>query len=218
MNKKKETYAVLGLGRYGRAVAKELVDKGMEVLAVDADEKVVQDAAAYLPVCKKADVTNLEALKRLGIVSVDTAIICMASNLEASVLAVTICKGLGVKKIIAKCRDEMHQEILRKVGANEVYFPENESGIRLARKLISSGFVEMAFMSKNVSIVEVPVKDEWVGKKLSELRLREKEGFKVIAIKNGEDINFNSISPRLVLKKGSTLLVIGYTAKSGKLK
>ena len=148
--KAKKTYAVFGLGRYGRAVAKELVENGMEVIAVDAEQKIVNDAAAYLPVCKCADVTDSEVISRLGIRNIDTVVVCMASNLEASVMAVTLCKEMGVKHVVAKCANEMHQKILLRVGADEVVFPETESGIRLAKNLISSGFIDMISLSKDV--------------------------------------------------------------------
>ena len=133
--KAKKTYAVFGLGRYGIAVAKELVDNGTEVIAVDHDQKTVNDAASFLPVCKCADVTDAEVISRLAIGSIDTVIVCMASNLEASVMAVTLCKEAGVKTVIVKCANEMHQKILLRVGADQVVFPENESGIRLAKNL-----------------------------------------------------------------------------------
>ena len=120
----KKTYAVLGLGRYGMAVARELVENGMEVIAVDASQKNVNNAAAYLPVVKCADVTDSEVIDRLGIGDIDTVIICMASNLEASVMAITLCKEAGVKTVIAKCGNEMHQKILFRVGADQVIFPE----------------------------------------------------------------------------------------------
>ena len=100
--KKKKTYAVFGLGRYGQAVAKELVESGMEVLAVDVDQRIVNDMAAVLPICKCADVTDPEVIARLGVADIDTVIICMANNLEASVMAVTLCKEAGVKNVIAK--------------------------------------------------------------------------------------------------------------------
>ena len=109
--KANKTYAVFGLGRYGTAVARELIDHGMEVIAVDSDEKTVNDMAAHLPVCKCADVTDAEVISRLGIGNIDTVIICMASNLEASVMAVTLCKEAGVKTVIAKCSNEMQQKI-----------------------------------------------------------------------------------------------------------
>ena len=215
--KANKTYAVFGLGRYGTAVARELIDHGMEVIAVDSDEKTVNDMAAHLPVCKCADVTDAEVISRLGIGNIDTVIICMASNLEASVMAVTLCKEAGVKTVIAKCSNEMQQKILLRVGADSVVFPENESGIRLAKNLLSSGFIDMISLSKDVSIVEIDVKDEWCGKNLIELDLRKKYGFNIVAIKKGDNVSVN-INPEQTLDADSSLIVIANTAKLGKLK
>ncbi len=215
--KTKKTYAVFGLGRYGTAVAKELVENGMEVIAIDSEQKIVNDVAAYLPVCKCADVTDAEVISRLGIGNIDTVIVCMASNLEASVMAVTLCKEAGVKTVIAKCSNEMQQKILLRVGADKVVFPENESGIRLAKNLLSSGFIDMISLSKDVSIVEIDVKEEWCGKNLIELNLRKKYGFNIVAIRKGENINAN-ITPEQVLDAETTLIVIANTSKLGKLK
>jgi len=215
--KAKKTYAVFGLGRYGIAVAKELVDNGMEVIAVDNDERIVNDVAAYLPVCKCADVTDAEVISRLGIGNIDTVIICMASKLEASVMAITLCKEAGAKTVIAKCANEMQQKILLRVGADQVVFPENESGVRLAKNLLSSGFIDMISLSKDVSMVEIDVKDEWCGKNLIELNLRKKYGFNIVAIKKGEAVSVN-INPEQALDAESSLIVIANTAKLGKLK
>ena len=215
--KAKKTYAVFGLGRYGRAVARELVENGMEVVAVDAEQKIVNDAAAYLPVCKCADVTDSEVISRLGISNIDTVVVCMASNLEASVMAVTLCKEAGVMNIIAKCANEMHQKILLRVGADKVVFPENESGIRLAKNLLSSGFIDMISLSKDVSMIEIDVRDEWRGKNLIELNLRKKYGFNIVAIKKGEKVNVN-INPEQPLEEETTLIVIANIAKLGKIK
>ncbi len=210
--KKKKTYAVFGLGRYGVAVAKELVDSGIEVIAVDKNQNIVNDASAFLPVCKCADVTDPEVIERLGIADIDTVIVCMANSLESSVLAVTLCKEAGVKNVIAKCGNEMHQKILLRVGADDVVFPENESGIRLAKNLISSGFIDMISLSKDVSIIEIDVKDEWIGKNLIELNLRKKYGFNIVALKKGDKVNVN-FSPEQVLEPSATLIVISNTAK-----
>ncbi|MBO5415361.1 MAG: TrkA family potassium uptake protein [Clostridia bacterium] len=215
--KVKKTYAVFGLGRYGIAVAKELVDNGAEVIAVDTDQRVVNDAAVFLPVCKCADVTDAEVISRLGIGSIDTVIVCMAGNLEASVMAITLCKEAGVNNVIAKCANEMHQKILLRVGADQVVFPEKESGTRLAKNLLSSGFIDMISLSKDVSMVEIDVKDEWLGKNLIELNLRRKYGFNIVAIKKGGKVNVN-INPEQVLDAETTLIVIANTAKLGKLK
>ena len=215
--KAKKTYAVFGLGRYGAAVARELVENGMEVIAVDSEQKIVNDAAAYLPICKCADVSDAEVISRLGIGSVDTVIVCMASNLGASVMAVTLCKQAGVKTVIAKCANEMQQKILLRVGADQVVFPENESGIRLAKNLLSSGFIDMISLSKDVSIVEIDVKKEWIGKSLVELNLRKKHGINVVAIKKGEIVSVD-INPEQKFDQETTLIIIANTAKLEKLK
>jgi len=210
--KTKKTYAVFGLGRYGIAVARELVENGMEVIAVDNHQSIVNDAAAYLPVCKCADVTDAEVISRLGIGSIDTVIVCMAGNLEASVMAVTLCKEAGVKTVIAKCANEMHQKILRRVGADQVVFPEKESGIRLAKNLLSSGFIDMISLSKDVSMVEINVKEEWIGKNLIELSLRRKYGFNIVAIKKGDRVNVD-IHPEQVIDEDTSLIVIANMSK-----
>ena len=212
----KKTYAVFGLGRYGDAVARELVANGKEVIAVDKDRKLVNDAAAHLPVCKCADVTDAEVISRLGIGSVDTVIICMAEHLEASVMAVTLCKEAGVPTVIAKCANEMHRKILLRVGADKVVFPEHESGIRLAKNLLSSGFIDMISLSKDVSMIEINVKAEWVGKNLIELNLRKKYGFNIVAIKRGETVNV-TIHPEQPLEARMTLIVIANTSRLSKL-
>ena len=212
----KKTYAVFGLGRYGIAVARELVSNGMEVIAVDSDERVVNAAAGELPICKCADITDPEVIVQLGISNVDVVIIAMANNLEASVMAVTLCKEIGVKTVIAKSGNAMHQKILKRVGADKVVFPENESGIRLAKNLLSSGFVDMVSLAKNVSMIELAVKPEWVGKNLIELNLRKKYSVNVVAIRKGEAVSVD-IDPHSPLKTDDKLIVIANTERLSKL-
>ena len=131
----KKSYAVFGLGRYGLAVATELVKNGADVLAVDIDENIVNSAIADIPFCKCADITEPEVLRQLGIANVDVVIVAMATNLEANVMAVMLCKELGVKTVIAKCADDMQGKILLKVGADKIVIPERESGVRLAKNI-----------------------------------------------------------------------------------
>lgn len=212
-----KTYAVLGLGRYGRAVAAELVNSGAEVIAVDIDPDNVNDAVKDIPICKCADITEPEVVKKLGISNIDVVIIAMASNLEASVLAVTLCKEAGAGIVIAKCANEMHQKILLRVGADRVIFPEKESGTRLARNLLTSGFSEMIELSNEVSMVEIDVKEEWIGKTLSELSLRKKYSINVVAIDDGNEV-ITDIDPVIPLRKGAKLIVIVNTQMLKKLR
>lgn len=213
----KQSYAVFGLGRYGKAVAKELVENGAEVLAVDINEEIVNDATAEIPYCKCADITDAEVIKRLGISNIDVVIIAMATNLEASVMATMLCKEIGVKTVIAKCSSEMNYKILSKVGADRVVFPESESGIRLAKNLLSSGFVDIIELSKDVSMIELDVRPEWEGKNLLELNLRQKYSINVVAIIQENNVCVN-IDPEKPLKKSMKLIVIANLSKLSKLK
>ena len=212
-----KTYAVFGLGRYGRAVAEELVKNGADVIAVDRNEELVNDAAQVIPVCKCADVTEPEVIDKLDIEDVDVVIIAMANSLESSVMAITLCKEAGVKTVIAKCVEEMHGKIFYRVGADKVVFPEKEAGTRLGKNLLSSGFVDIVELSKDVSMVELEMKPQWVGKNLIELNLRKKYSINVVAVLKGEEV-ITSIDPEMPFTENMKLIVIADTAKLEKLK
>lgn len=211
-----KTYAVFGLGRYGTAVARELVKSGAEVIAVDRDERLVAAAAPIVPVCKCADVTDPDVIKQLDIANIDVVIVAMASSLEASVMATMLCKEAGVPQVIVKCGDEMHRKILLKVGADKVLFPENDSGIRLAKNLLSAGFVDVVELTQNVSMVEVDVRDEWDGKSLIELNLRKKYSINVVAIREGDTVSC-VVDPEKPLQKTMKLIIIANMDKLKKL-
>ena len=211
------SYAVFGLGKYGRAVAKELVQNGKEVLAVDINEDIVNAASTEIPYCKCADVTDSEVIKQLGIANVDVVIISMATNLEASVMATVLCKEAGVKTVIVKCASEMNCKILSKIGADRVLFPEYDSGIRLAKNLVSYGFADIIELSKDVSMVELNVRPEWEGKNLLELNLRKKYSINVVALIQDKEVHVN-IDPEKPLDKTMKLIVIANKAKLNKLK
>ena len=212
-----KTYAVFGLGRYGRAVAEELVKNGAEVIAVDSNEELVNEAAQTIPICKCADVTEPEVIDMLDIAEVDVVIIAMANNLEATVMAITLCKEVGVKTVIAKCVEEMHGKIFYRVGADKVVFPEKEAGTRLGKNLLSSGFIDIVELSKNVSMVELEMKPQWVGKNLIELHLRKKHSVNVVAVLKDDEV-ITSIDPEMPLESNMKLIVIADTNKLEKLK
>lgn len=212
-----KTYAVFGLGRYGRAVAAELAAAGAEVLAVDRNQLLVNSAAATIPLCKCADITDPEVYDLLGIGNLDVVIIAMGGHLEASVMAVMLCKEAGVPTVIAKCANETHGKILAKVGADQTIIPEQESGVRLAKNLLSSGFVDMVELTDSVSLLELEVRPEWVGKTLIDLNLRKKYGINVVALKQGADVSV-AVDPAAPLVANQKLVVIADTDKLRKLK
>lgn len=210
--KNKQSFAVFGLGRYGKAVAKELLASGAEVLAVDIDKDIVNSMAQELPLCKCADLTDPEVIKQLGIGNIDVVIVSMAANLEASVLVTMLCKEAGVKTVIAKCGNEMDCKILSKVGADQVIFPEKESGLRLAKKLVNFGLVDLIELSKDASLFELQVRPEWIGKSLIELNLRKKFGINVVAIFENNEVN-TYIVPEKPLDSSMRLIAIGNPQK-----
>ncbi len=213
---KKQTYAVLGMGRYGSAVAKELTDDGAEVLAIDKDENVVNAFASQVSVCKCADVTDIETLRQLGISNVDVVIVAFASHLEASVMAIMLCKEVGVKTVIAKCDNEMHGKILSRVGADKIIFPEYESGVRLAKNLLSSGFMDLIELAKDVAMLELEVRPDWVGKTIKELNLRKRFSVNIVALCEEKSVSIN-IDPDMELKAGMRMIVIANPSKLGKM-
>ena len=212
-----KTYAVFGLGRYGRAVAAELAAAGAEVLAVDRNQLLVNSAAATIPLCKCADITDPEVYDLLGIGNLDVVIIAMGGHLEASVMAVMLCKEAGVPSVIVKCANETHGKILEKVGADQAIIPEQESGFRLAKNLLSSGFVDVMELTDKVSLFELSIRQDWVGKSLIDLNLRKKYGINVVAVRENEDITV-TLDPAAPLQTTQKLVVIADTAKLRKLK
>ena len=215
--KTNNSYAIFGLGRYGLAVAKVLVENGADVLSVDHNEELVNDAVSELSVCRCADVTDPEVIKQLGISNIDVVIIAISGSLETSVMATTLCKEAGVKNVIVKCSNEMHGKILSRVGADKVVLPEMESGIRLAKNLLSSGFVDILELTGNISLVEIDVKPEWVGKSLIDLNLRKKYSVNVIAIQQNNDVT-TDIDPAKPLEESMKMIVVADRTKLEKMK
>ena len=213
----KKSYAVLGLGRYGSSVAKELARCGADILAIDRDIELVNNLTGEVPLCKCADITDPAVIKQLGISNFDVVIIAAGGSLEVSVLATMLCKEAGVKTVIAKCSSEMHRKILSKVGADKVVLPESESGTRLAKNLLSSGFVDIMELDNNVSIIELDILPDWIGKSLIQLDLRKKYDINVIALKKDGKISV-SINPSEPLSEGTQLVVIADTSNLTNLK
>ena len=207
---------VIGLGRYGRAVARELMNSGAEVLAVDIAPDVVNAAAREFPLWRCADITDREVVSQLGMDKIDIAIISMASNLEATVLAITLCKEAGVENVIVKCGSETQAKIYERVGADRTVFPEKESGTRLAKNILSNGFMDIVELSKDVSMVEIPVKPEWVGKNLIQLNLRKKYSLNIVAITRGDEV-ITEVNPEVPLEKDMKLIVIANVQKLKKM-
>lgn len=205
---KEKSYAVIGLGLFGMAVATTLAEANCDVLAIDDNEENVQDIAQKVTYAVKADVREPGILKTLGLQNVDVAVIAVAENMEASIVATMQAKELGVPFVMAKAMNELHGRILEKIGADKVISPEKSMGVRVARNLLSSGFVDMFELSSEFSMAEFRIPKEWIGRTLRELKIREKYNINLIAVKQGENVNVN-FGPEESLPSGCTLIAVG---------
>lgn len=184
----KKQYIVIGLGRFGRSVARQLEANGCMVLAVDREEKNVNTVAEYVTRAMCMDITDEDAVEELGLSNFDGAVVSIGHNLDAAIFAVMWAKEQGVKQVIAKANDETQGKILTKVGADEIVYPEREMGYHLAKNLAFGNFLDAIELTADYSIAEIPILHEWVGKNLKELRLREKYHVNVIAVKRNRDL------------------------------
>lgn len=207
----KKQFAVIGLGRFGRAVCATLYNAGYEVLAIDQEEKQVISALSdqIASHALQLDSTEMSALRQSGILDFDTVIVAVGSFLAESITTTLNLKEGGVPNVIAKASSETHVKLLEKVGADLVVFPEQEMGQQLARQLTRPRLLEQFELDAEYSIVEMIVPDEFDGKTIAELELRRRYGLNLLAIKNeGDKMEINPLSNRR-LYKGTMIVVIG---------
>ena len=204
---KLKTFAVLGLGKYGKGVADELMNRGAEVLVVDRDEELIRQYAGRYTQAVAADLTDVNAIRELGLGSMDAVIVTMAQNLEACIMCVMIAKESGVRTVIVKAETPRKGEILQRIGADRVVFPERESGIRTAFRLMSHDVIQFFDLSSELFFVEMVPKDAWVGHTLAELNLRSRHGINVIAARRGLSVEIVN-DPSTVVKKDEPLLIV----------
>ncbi|WP_368189806.1 TrkA family potassium uptake protein [Blautia sp. 1033sp1_1033st1_G9_1033SCRN_220408] len=205
---KEKSYAVIGLGQFGMSVAETLAESDCDVLAIDAREENIQEIADKVTYAVRADVREPEVLRALGVQNVDVAVIAVAENMEASIMATMQAKELGVPYVLAKAMNVLHGKILEKIGADRVIYPEQSMGLRVARNLMSGGFLDVFELSTEFSMAEFPVPTEWIGKSLQELQLRESHDINIIAIKVGNDVEIN-LDPVKPLEADWHLIAIG---------
>ncbi|MBQ9935844.1 MAG: TrkA family potassium uptake protein [Lachnospiraceae bacterium] len=202
----KKSFAVIGLGRFGRSIAMELSKLGADVMVIDKDDEKINRLSDYVTCAMNIDVCDTDALSNAGISNMDAVIVAMADYLEPSIMSVITAKDLGVPLVIAKARDHITGGIYDKVGADKVVFPERESGKRVSRQLMCSDFLEFFELSDTVSLIELMPKKEWVGKTLRELNLRRDYKINVIAVKEDDDVNV-VMDPDEPLKANCPLII-----------
>ena len=179
----KKHIAVIGLGRFGFSVAKTLAKYGSEVIAIDREEERVKKVSEFVSYAVQLDAMDEKALRSVGVQNVDTAIVSIGENIEASILVVMLLKEIGIRNIIAKAVTTLHGKVLENLGVQRIIFPERDMAIRVAHSLIRPNVLEQLELSQEYSIVELPTPPRLIGKTLKESQLRSKYGVNLIAIK-----------------------------------
>lgn len=202
-----ESYGIIGLGRFGTALAKKLAEAGREVIVVDRNESKVKELRSYTDFAYVADDLTKEVLEEIGIQNCDTVVVCIGEKIDTSILVTLNVVNLGVKRVIAKAISKDQGEVLEKIGA-EVVYPERDMALRLAKKMLVSSVMDSISLDNDVEISEVMIPARMVGKSVEEIHLRQKFGLNIIAIEHNGNTE-TQIEPEYVFSKGDVLVVIG---------
>jgi trk system potassium uptake protein TrkA len=210
----RRSFAVIGLGRFGSAVATTLAELGQDVIGIDSDEERVRRLSDVISYAVELDATDEKALRAAGIQDVEVAIISIGENIESSVLIVMTAKELGIKTVIAKATTPLHGRILEKLGVTRIIFPEREMAIRIAHSLVVPNVLDYIELSRDFSIIELPAPPEFVGRSLKQLELRPRYGLTLIAIKRKSgtgDGEITNVAPAAddVILAGDVLALLG---------
>lgn len=203
-----KSYIVIGLGRFGQTLARQLCALGAEVLAMDVHNDLVQQVADEVTHAVVGDAQDKDVLRALGVRDFDCAIVAIGTNLASSVLTVMNLQELGVPYIICKAHDETHRRVLEKLGVDRVVIPEQENAARLARSLNSHNVLDYIELSEDYGILEIPAPGTWIGKTLKELNVRARLGVNIIAVESGKITNVSPSADYRILE-GDIMVVLG---------
>ncbi len=205
--KKRNTYGIIGLGRFGYALATELAASGAELIVLDRDEEKVRELREYTENAFVVKNLDKKTLFETGIQNCDVAVVCIGEHLDTSILTTLNLVSLGVKSVISKATSAEHGEILEKLGA-EVVYPERDIALRLAHRLEASCVLDYIQLSEKLNISKIIAPESIVGQTVKNADLRGKYGINIIAIENGKALN-ESVGPNYVFSAGDILFVCG---------
>ncbi|RDY21357.1 potassium channel family protein [Criibacterium bergeronii] len=210
-----KNFAVIGCGRFGRAVAKTLYKLGYDVLAVDSDKEVIQQIRDEVTTAVTAEIDE-NVFRKIGVGECDVAVISIGSDIEASVIATIVVKELGVPYVVCKSGNEIQEKILYKIGADIVVTPEREMGQKVAQSLVSKNFIEKLNLGPDYTVADLSVPKKWVGKSIIDLDVRKNYRVSIIAIRKDGLVD-TMPRPELVLEEDWKLILIGKTIDIDKI-
>lgn len=211
MKRKKQTatYAIIGVGRFGSALAKTLALAGYQIIICDKNEERIRELRNLTPYAFVVDRITKESLDEIGVRNCETAIVCIGNAIEVSILTTLHLVNLGVPRIIAKATTKEQGQILEKLGA-EVVYPEHDMGVRLAKRLMSAHLVDYFSLNDDTEIYEMLIPEDYIGVSVIEANLRKKYGLNIIAVEHGNETMTN-VDPKYVFSLGDGIVVIGKT-------
>lgn len=204
----KKEFVVIGLGRFGGSIVRELISQGAQVMAIDASSERVDEYAPIATQAVVADSTDENVLKSLGIRNFEHVIIAIGENIQSSILTTLILKDMGVEKITVKAQNDYHEKVLRKIGADFIVHPERDMGIRIANNMLSNTVLDYLELSDEHSIMEIKANDKIAGYSIIDLDIRAQYGITIVGIKRGNDIIVSPQADEKILL-GDVMLVIG---------
>lgn len=207
MNERK-TYVILGLGRFGTTLAKQLTDFNQDVIAIDREMSNVDKVSSFVANALCLDFSDEDALKAAGVADADVGVVTVGTKLDQAIQGIINLKELGVPYVLAKAYNTKSANLLMKVGADRTITPESDMAIRCAKKLISSDILEMFNVDNDHTMFEVKVQSNWIDHSLKELDLRNKHSINVIGVNRDGKLNIN-IDPNEKFKENDVVLLVG---------
>lgn len=204
----KKEFVVIGLGRFGGSIVRELVELNADVMAIDRSQDRVDEYAQIATQAVCADTTDENVLRSLGIRNFEHVVVAIGENIQASILTTLMLKEIGVPKITVKAQNDYHEKVLRKIGADQVVHPERDMGKRIANNMLSNNILDYLELSDEYSIVEIQANEKIAGETLIDLDIRAKYGVNIVAIKRENHI---LVSPQAIeeIRNKDILIVIG---------
>ena len=208
MNMKKKSILLIGVGKFGKYTAEELCKLGHEIMAVDHDEKRVNDIMPFVTSALIGDSTNEKFLKQLDVEQYDVCIVTIGEDFQSSLETTYLLKQLGAKKVVSRAERDGQAELLKRSGADEVVYPEKQLASWVAIRYSADHILDYIELDDNCSIFEVTVPKAWLGKSILELDVRRKYNVNIIAVREGGKLNA-SVTPGIILTESKTLFVMG---------
>ena len=211
-----KSFLIIGMGRFGHYLCKELANLGNEIMAVDEDEETLEDMMDYVVSAKIGDCTNETVLKSLGIRNFDICFVCIGTNFQSSLEITSMVKEMGGKYVVSKANRDIHAKFLLRNGADEVIYPDRDIAEKLAVRYSANHVFDYIELTEEFSIYEIPPLPEWVGKSILELSIRNKYHISILATKEGERAKLMPAAD-YVIREDEHLMVIGKKADVDRL-